>query len=190
MGLSEPTGIVVVENGLYIVRYMLNATVWVVGFVFLGLVEYVGRLDWRWLPSVPTPAERMTIPASRQQATAVATAGGLLHAGVMVWFAVRLGVTATGGFELLLYLFSTVGLWLLAAVPLYLLVHHRLVSPATLLAVFVLLDARAEFVASVDDPHALYFGAWFVFLAVILVAAGIELGGRRLALLERVQPAQ
>jgi hypothetical protein len=185
--LSEPTGIVVVENGLYVVRYMLNASVWTVGFVSLGLVEYVVRLDWGWLPSVRTPARWVTVPASRQRAATVATAGGLIHAGVMVWFAVRLGVTATGGFELLLYLFSTVGMWLLAAVPLYLLVRHRLVSPATLLAVFVLVDARAEFVARVDDPHAFYFGAWFVFLGVTLVAAGVELGGRRLAILERVQ---
>jgi hypothetical protein len=188
--LSEPTGIVVVENGLYIVRYMLNATVWTVGFVLLGLVEYVGRLDWGWLPSVPTPADWVTVPASRRRAAAVATAGGLLHAGVMVWFAVRLGVTATGGFELLLYLFGTVGMWVLAAVPLYLLVRHRLVSPATLLAVFVLVDARAEFVASVDDPHALYFGAWFVFLGALLLAGSVEFGGRRLALLERVQSVQ
>jgi hypothetical protein len=185
--LSEPTGIIVVENGLYIVRYMINATVWTVGFVFLGLVEYVCRLSWRWPPSIPTPLQRVTVPASREQATAVATVGGLLHAGVMVWFAVRLGVTATGGFELVLYLFSTVGMWLLAAVPLYLLVRHRLVSPATLLALFVLLDVRAEFVASVDDPHALYFGAWFVFLGLILVAAGVELGGRRLSLVDRVR---
>jgi hypothetical protein len=185
--LSEPTGIIVVENGLYIVRYMINASVWTVGFVFLGLVEYVCRLSWRWPPSIPTPLQRVTVPASREQATAVATVGGLLHAGVMVWFAVRLGVTATGGFELVLYLFSTVGMWLLAAVPLYLLVRHRLVSPATLLALFVLLDVRAEFVASVDDPHALYFGAWFVFLGLILVAAGVELGGRRLSLVDRVR---
>jgi hypothetical protein len=81
-------------------------------------------------------------------------------------------------------------MWLLAAVPLYLLVRHRLVSPATLLTVFVLNDARAEFAASVDDPHALYFGAWFVFLGVLLIAAGVELGLRRLALLERVQSVQ
>jgi hypothetical protein len=184
--LAEPTGIVVVENGLYSVRYMLNASVWTVGFVFLGLIEYTVRLDWDWLPSVPTPAERATIPASRQQAATIATAGGLLHAGVMVWFAVRLGVSATGGFELVLYLFSAVGMWLLAAVPLYFLVRHRLVSPATLLAVFVLIDARAEFVASVDDPHAFYFGAWFVFLGVVLVAAGVELGGRRLEVFTRL----
>ena len=32
--LAEPTGITVVENGLYIVRYMLNASVWTVGFYF------------------------------------------------------------------------------------------------------------------------------------------------------------
>jgi hypothetical protein len=188
--LSEPTGIMVVENGLYIVRYMLNASVWTVGFVFLGLVEYVCRLSWRLPPSIPTPLHWVTVPASREQATTVATVGGLLHAGVMVWFAVRLGVTATGGFELVLYSFSTLGMWLLAAVPLYLLVRHRLVSPATLLTVFVLNDARAEFIASVDDPHAFYFGAWFVFLGIILIAAGVELGLRRLVLLERVQSMQ
>jgi len=185
--LAEPTGIIVVENGLYIVRYMINASVWTLGFVFFGLIEYVCRLSWDWLPSMPTPLQWVTLPASRQQATTIATAGGLLHAGVMVWFAVRLGVTATGGFQFLLYLFSTVGMWLLAAVPLYLLVRHLLVSPPTLLAVFVLLDVRAEFVASVDDPHAFYFGAWFVFLGVILVAGTIEFGLRRLDLLGRVQ---
>ncbi|WP_380676559.1 hypothetical protein [Salinigranum sp. GCM10025319] len=177
----------VVENGLYIVRYMINASVWTVGFVFLGLVEYVCRLSWRWVPSIPTPLQWVTLPASRQRATTIATAGGLLHAGVMVWFAVRLGVTATGGFEVLLYLYGTVGMWLLAAVPLYLLLRHRLVSPAAFLAVFVLVDARAEFVTGVDDPHAFYVGAWFVFFGVILVVGSIEFGLRRLDLLRRVQ---
>jgi hypothetical protein len=164
--------------------------VWTVGFVFLGLVEYVSRLSWRWLPSVPTSRRWVTVPASREQATAVATVGGLLHAGVMVWFAVRLGVTATGGFEFLLYLFSTVGMWLLAAVPLYLLVRHRFVSPPILLVVFVLNDARSDFFATVDDPHAFYFGAWFLFLGIILIVGGVEFGLRRLALLERVQSMQ
>jgi hypothetical protein len=108
----------------------------------------------------------------------------------MVWFAVRLGVTATGGFEFLLYLFSTVGMWLLAAVPLYLLVRHRFVSPPILLVVFVLNDARSDFFATVDDPHAFYFGAWFLFLGIILIVGGVEFGLRRLALLERVQSMQ
>jgi hypothetical protein len=188
--LSEPTGIIVVENGLYIVRYMINASVWTVGFVFLGLVEYVSRLDWEWLPSIPTPLQWVPIPASQRRAATIATAGGVLHAGVMVWFAVRLGVTATGGFELLLYSFSTIGMWVLAFVPLYLLTRHRLVSPAILLMVFVLNDARVDFFATVDDPHAFYFGAWFVFLGIILIAAGVELGLRRLTLLERFQSMQ
>ncbi|KPN29299.1 hypothetical protein SY89_00012 [Halolamina pelagica] len=51
--LDEPTGIIVVENGLYIVRYMMNASVWLVGFLFAGLVEAVSRSDWRRLPAPP-----------------------------------------------------------------------------------------------------------------------------------------
>ena len=184
--LSEPTGITVVENGLYVVRYMSHASVWTVGFSFLGLVEYVARLGRDWLPSVPTPASGLTVPLSRRQAVTVATAGGCLHAVVMGWFAVRLGLTATGGLALPLYLFGVVGMWVLAAVPLYLLVRRRLVSPAALLATFVLLDARTEFVAGVESPHALYFGGWFVFLGVVLAAAGAELGFRRLAAFERL----
>jgi len=38
--LAEPTGITVVENGLYIVRSMTNASVWTVCFLVIGLFEY------------------------------------------------------------------------------------------------------------------------------------------------------
>ncbi|MEA5409937.1 hypothetical protein VB773_21770 [Haloarculaceae archaeon H-GB2-1] len=184
-GLAEPTGITVVENGLYIVRYMVNASVWTVGFSFLGIVEYVGRSTWHVLPTITDPVPWLSTPASRRRAGTVATVGGLLHAFVMVWFATRLGVTISGGFEWVLYLFGAVGMWLLAAVPLYLLVRHLLVTPSAVLALFVLLDVQAEFTASVEDPHALYFGAWFLYLAILLVVAGIEYGLRRLNLVQR-----
>ena len=178
--LAEPTGIIVVEDGLYIVRYMVNASVWTVGFLFLGLVESVLRTTWETLPSVSRTVPGVSIPESRRRAAAMATAGGLLHAAVMIWFAARLGVTFSCGMEWVLYLFGIVGMWVLAAVPLYLLVRHQLVAPATLLTLFVLLDARAEFTASVEDPHALYFGAWFVFLGILLIAGGVEYGLRRI----------
>lgn len=178
--LAEPTGITVVENGLYVVRYMVNASVWTVGFLFVGLVEYAVRGDRDWLPAVPASPSWLSVPASRRRAVAVAAGAGLLHAAAMVWFALRLGLTASGGAGQLLYAFSAAGMWALAAVPTYLLVRHRLVAPATLLAAFVLLDVRAEFTASVDDPHALYFGAWFVYLAILLVAGGAEYGLRQL----------
>lgn len=177
--LAEPTGITVVEDGLYIVRYMVNASVWTVGFLFLGLVEYVVRSTWHILPAVGRTVPELPVPASRRRAAAVATTGGVLHAAAMVWFAARLGVTVSGGWEWVLYLFGAVGMWVLATVPLYLLVRHRLVAPATLLTLFVLLDARAEFTASVEDPHALYFGGWFLYLGILLVAGGIEYGLRR-----------
>jgi len=183
--LAEPTGITVVENGLYIVRYMVNASVWTVGFLFVGLVEYVIRNAWTRLPSVPEPIPWLSTPAPRRRAIAIASSGGLLHAAVMVWYAVRLGVTMSGGLDWLLYPFGAVGMWILAAIPLYLLVRHRLVVPATLLTVFVLVDVHAAFTASVEDPHALYFGGWFLYLGILLVVAGIEYGLRRLDVFRR-----
>jgi hypothetical protein len=176
--LDSPTGIIVVENGLYIVRYMVNASVWTVGFLFLGLVEYTVRTIWTWLPAVPRSIPGLSIPASRERAVGIAAVGGMLHAVVMVWFAHRLGVTMSGGSDLVLYLFGVVGMVVLAGVPLYLLVRHRLVAPATALTAFVLLDARAEFTAGVDGPHALYFGGWFFYLGIILVVAAVEYGLR------------
>ncbi|MFC7116550.1 hypothetical protein ACFQH2_18575 [Natronoarchaeum sp. GCM10025703] len=187
-GLAEPTGIMVVENGLYIVRYMVNASVWTVGFVFLAVLEYVVRNTWEPLPSVPEAVSWLSIPASQRRATAIAAVGGLVHAAVMTWFAARLGVTLSGGFEWLLFLFGAVGMWILAAVPLYLLVRHQLIAPATLLVLFIILDVRAEFTASVEDPHALYFGAWFLYLGILLIAGGIEDGLRRLNIYERLTP--
>jgi len=178
--LSEPTGITVVEDGLYIVRYMLNASVWTVGFLLLGLVEYAARTEWEWLPNAPASAPPwLSLPAAPRRAAAIATAGGVLHAVVMTWVAVRLGATVSGDFGWLLYPVSVTGMWVLAAVPLYLLFRHQLLAPATLLTAFVLLDARAELTASVDGPHALYFGGWFLYLALLLVAGGVEYGYRR-----------
>jgi hypothetical protein len=183
--LAEPTGITVVENGLYIVRYMVNASVWTVGFLFLGLVEYVIRNTWTQLPSVPESIPWLSIPAPRRRATAIASVGGLLHAVVMVWYAARLGVTLSGGLEWLLYLFGAGGMWVLAALPLYLLVRHRLIAPAALLTLFILIDVQAAFTASVEDPHALYFGGWFFYLGILLIVAGIEYGLRRLGMYHR-----
>lgn len=185
-GLAEPTGITVVENGLYIVRYMVNASVWTVGFLFLGLGEYAVRTAWTRLPAVPRSVPWLSIPAQRRRATAIAATGGLLHAAVMVWYAARLGVTLSGGSEWLLYLFGAIGMWVLAAVPLYLLVRHCLIAPAALLTVFILIDVQAAFTASVEDPHALYFGGWFFYLGILLIVAGIEYGLRRLDVYHRL----
>ncbi|WP_136716538.1 hypothetical protein [Halorientalis salina] len=181
-GLAEPTGITVVENGLYIVRYMLNASVWTVGFLFLGLVEYVVRNTSTYLPSVTDSVPGLAVPASRRRATAIAAVGGVLHAAVMVWFAARLGVTLSGGYAWLFVLFGAGGMWLLAAIPLYLLFRHRLIVPSALLTLFIMLNVWAEFSAGVEGPHALYFGAWFLYLAILLIVAGIEYGLRRLDL--------
>lgn len=187
--LDEPTGIIVVENGLYVARYMTNASVWTVGFLFAGLIESVVRRAWGWLPSVPASTPWSSTPAPRRRAALVAAGGGLLHAVAMSWFAARLGVTFSGGFDRLFFAFGVLGMFVLAAVPLYLLVRHRLVAPATLLTTLVLLDVRAEFTASVEDPHALYFGAWFLFLGIVLVPGAIEYLLRRLGGSRRSTPS-
>lgn len=176
--LATPTGVTVVEDGLYIVRYMANASVWTVGFLFLGLVEYAIRTLWNVLPALDSPPQWVSIPATRRRAAVIATVGAVLHAAVMVWFAARLGVSVSGGAELAWYVFGAIGMLVLAAIPLYLLVRHRLVAPITLLTLFVIGDVYAEFTASVEDPHALYFAGWFLYLGVLLVAAVIEYGLR------------
>ncbi|QLD85287.1 hypothetical protein HWV23_05945 [Natronomonas halophila] len=186
-GLAEPTGYIVVENGLYIVRYMVNASVWTVGFLFAGLVEHAIRSRWDRLPTVPDVPSWLSVPASSRDAAAIATGGGLLHAAAMTWFAVRLGVSVSGGFAWAIYAFGAMGMFVLAAVPLYLLVRRELLAPMTLLTAFVFLDARAEFTASVEDPHALYFGAWFFYLGILLIAAGIEYGIYRVDAARRVR---
>lgn len=178
--LDEPTGITVVEDGLYVVRYMVNAAAWTVGYLFVGLVEYAARTRWSRLPAVRAPSGWLSMPAPRGRSARLASAGGLLHAVAMVWFAHRLGVPASGATGWLMYGFGAVGMWLLAAVPLYLLFRRRLVAPTALLTAFVLLDVRADFTAGVEDPHALYFWGWFVTLGVLLAVAGVEYGVRRL----------
>jgi hypothetical protein len=185
--LDESTGIMVIENGLYIVRYMVNASVWTVGFLFLAALEYTVRSTRTWLPAPRNEVLWLSMPLPRRRAALFAASGGLLHAFVMVWYAVRLGVTVTSGFAWVLYPLSAVGMWLLAAVPLYLLVRQLLVLPATLLSGFILLDVFSGFTAAVDDPHALYFGAWFLFLGILLVVALIEYGGRQIGILTNLR---
>jgi hypothetical protein len=176
-GLAESTGITVVENGLYIVRYMVHASVWALGFLLTGLVEYTVRSSRKRLPA-PRLIPALPLPAPRRQAIRTAAAGGLLHGAVMIWLAHQLGVTLSGASDSVLFLFGAVGMVLLAAVPLYLLARRQLIAPVTLLTLFVIFDARATLTASVEDPHALYFGGWFFFFGVILAAAGIEHGLR------------
>ncbi|WP_435101478.1 hypothetical protein [Halarchaeum sp. P4] len=173
-GLRDPTGTLVVENGLYVVRYMVNASVWTLGFLFAGLLEATCRTRWRRLPTPPNTPRWLSPPVARRPAAGVAAVGGFLHAAVMVWFALRLGLNATWGPPGTLYAVSAVGMVALAAVPIYVLLRRHLVAPMALLTAFVLLDARAEFTASVDDPHALYFGAWFGPLALVLAVGACE----------------
>jgi hypothetical protein len=76
-------------------------------------------------------------------------------------------------------------MWILATLPLYLLVRHLVIAPATVLTAFLLLNVQSEFTAGPDDPHALYFGAWFLYLGLLFIVAGIEIGLRRLQIAQR-----
>jgi hypothetical protein len=118
--------------------------------------------------------------------------GLVVVAAVPLWLVLRYRIIApllalAGEFGWLLYVSSTLGMWILAAVPLYLLVRHLVVTPATVLTAFILLDVWAEFTASPADPHALYFGVWFLYLSLLLIVAGIEIGLRRLQIGQRLR---
>lgn len=176
--LPERTGLTVVTDGGYVVAYVADAAVWAVGLLLAGLAEHGLRSSWDRLPASPL-ARTLPIPAQRRPAVIAAWAVGLGHAAVMTWFAVRLGVRSDGGPEWLLYPFSVLGMWLLAAVPVYLLARRRLLLPTGGLAALVLLDARANLAPSVDDAHALYFGGWWLVLLLLLAVAGVEYGVRR-----------
>jgi len=176
-GLAEPTGIIVVENGLYVVRYASYASVWLVGFAGLAVLEGTARTTWTRLPSPPEQPLRLV--GGRQHTRLIAVASGLVYVVVMTWFAVRLNVVLAGGRTLLLYAFGGVGMWALGSLPLYFLGRYRLFAPLALATLFTFADVAAEFTASVESPHALYFGGWFLPLGLIFLAGGLEAVIRR-----------
>lgn len=82
--------------------------------------------------------------------------------------------TGEGVWTLLVPPWTVVGLFLLAAVPVYLFVKFSLVFPPAVVCLNVALAVRAELAVGPGDPLGLQFVAWVVPLGVALMLGGVE----------------
>lgn len=171
--IDEPTGQVVVDDGLHLVKYTTTWYVWTVGIALAGLWEHVLRARTEWLPS---PRRSRWVPSDPLAAGGIALAAGLAHAVASLGYAAGWGMLDTS---------VSIG-WIVAgavaliAVPAYLLVRHDLFAPIAVGIALFLNSVHSQEYAGPSDPHGLYVGLWFVFLGLSLAAGGLELGVRRI----------
>jgi hypothetical protein len=171
--IDEPTGFTVVENGLYLVKYLSAWYVWTAGAALAGMWEYLVRSRREWFPA---PPQRWAVPSTVRTAALVAAGTGAIHAAASLGFGFTRGINAPP----LLWLWMGVGGILLLAVPAYLLVRHDLVTPMGVAVLMLVNSVYSQQYAGPGDPHALYLWAWVVFLGIALLPGGIEYGIRRL----------
>lgn len=195
--VDGPTGITVVEDGLYLVKYTSGWVAWSAAAALAGLWEFVVRRRQDWLPAprtgsfvpagrrrlparwrspperdsagAPGPTTRSTVPIA--VAVAAAIAAGVVHAVGSVGFAAWSGFDAGTA----VWLWATAGAVLLLAVPVFLHLLYDLATPtAAAILLFVNSVHRQLYAAGPGDPHGLYLGAWFLFLAIALLPGAIE----------------
>lgn len=171
-GVDEPTGITVVENGLSLVKYLRAWYVWTASAALLGFWEAVVRTRFQWLRA---PARVCDPPSTTRSALLVAAAVGVIHAAASLGFGLDLGLNAS----LATWLWMGVGAVLLLALPAVLLVRRDLATPMAVATLFLVNSVHSQQYAGPGDPHALYLGAWFVFLGIALLPGGVEYGIRR-----------
>lgn len=172
-GVDGPTGYTVIENGLYLVKYLSAWYVWTAGAVLAGLWESVVRNRFEWLPA---PTHRWSVPSTTRSALLVAGTVGAIHAAAALGFGFARGLSAPS----LAWVWMAIGAVLTLAVPAYLLARYDLATPMAVAVVFFVNSVRSQQYAGPGDPHALYLWAWFVFLGIALVPGLIEFGIRRL----------
>lgn len=170
--IDGPTGITVVENGLYLVKYTSAWYVWTVGALFAGAWEHVVRTRQAWLPA---PHLDINILTDRARSLWVGACAGGIHALASVLFGWRLGMAD----DPLGIAWALAGGVLFLGVPTYLLVRHDLVWPTAIATILFLNSIHSQQHTGPSDPHALYVFGWFVFLAIALVPGLIEYMLRR-----------
>jgi len=116
------------------------------------------------------------LPAVRSHSV-VALAGGVVHAiAVFVWaFTNGVSYAATDPFSIAFALgYGAIGMVAFAAVPLFLLSHYSLVTPA-LLAAWTLADTVYQWL-HVSHPHPLssYLTVWPLLVGVVILAGIVE----------------
>ncbi len=166
-GIQGHTGSTVVENGLYLVKYMSAWYIWTIALILTAGWEHHLRSQTRWLPPPQLEVDR---PTTRQSAFGIAVAAGCLHALGSIGYAWGLGL-----FDTPLFLaWAAIGGILLVAIPTYLLIQYHLVWPLAIAILLFLNSIHSHQYAGPGDPHALYVAGWIAFLAIPLLAAGIE----------------
>lgn len=168
-------GVLVVEDGLYAVKYARSWYAWAALSAFAGVAEYGARGSLSLLPAPPVLVGGRELPLTREPALAAAGSLGLVHAAAIVPYAFAVHVSN---------LTPPVVAWIaLGAVALagavgYLLVRHRLQAPFALFVLNLLAVLRADFRPAVDGPVPLYVVGWSAFLGVFLAAGAVEYGLR------------
>ncbi|WP_284010000.1 hypothetical protein [Haloarcula pelagica] len=168
--VEGPTGITVVENGLHLAKYAGPWYVWTVAAGLVGLWEAVVRRRRGWVPDSGVPSATLAT-----NPRLVAVVAGLAHALASVAYAWGWGMSGTpvgAGWAL-------VGGVAVVGVPVSLLLTADVVWPTLVATLLFVNSVHAQQYAGPGDPHALYAGGWFVFLAVALLPGAFEYGLRR-----------
>lgn len=115
--------------------------------------------------------------SSTYRSALLAVVGGHVYAILVLYWAESTGIhlTAMGSAMLASFLYAAGGLFLLAAIPLYLLGRYALVSPAAVTVLSLGLAAwKRWFEARPHDALGSYLFVWPVFLALVVLAAAVE----------------
>ncbi|MCD2200876.1 hypothetical protein LPA44_13370 [Halobacterium sp. KA-4] len=115
----------------------------------------------------------------RGRQIAVAVVVGFVNLGLLLWYGEvvlnlsggpyvsRLNFVATWSFWI-------GGLWVMGALPTYLAVRNRLLSPLLLTGLFTGYCFWDSFSTSMESFTPLYYGVWPFFLTIILLVGGVE----------------
>ena len=180
---SSLGGHLTVAGEVHVYHYVRSWYAWLLVYLLAGVGEYGARYAVRWLPA-PRRFDSLEVPSDRRTARSLGLVVGVAHAVVIVWFSTRWHYFAAPGDWYTLLPWTLVGMVVLAGVPTLLLFEKRLVAPFA--AFLWLLDRaiRTQIRPMPDDSLILYFGLWFVFFAIVLLAGGGEyaarIAGRRL----------
>lgn len=184
---SELGGHTVINGMLYVDGYVDGWYVWLFAAVLAGLAEFVVRSEADWLPSPGADdAFDCLLDTEREAAFRTATVVGAAHVVVFLTYAADWGYFGQNGFfpspwylGLATFGWTVLGLFALGAIPVYLLVSHRIVAPTVAFAWLVTRIGWDQQRALPDDSLPIYFLGWFFFAGVLLVVAAAEYGFRR-----------
>jgi hypothetical protein len=114
---------------------------------------------------------------SNRTAIIISFLSGLVYSISLILFAFVIQeyeFTGEGISLIFIPVWTGVGLFLLAAIPVYLLIQYSLLSPLVIFSLNLTLALRAELSASPGEPLNIQFIAWFIPLGIAVAFGGIE----------------